>query len=399
MDPHLVPPPVTPEDNPPPGAGRLVATILVASLTNSALAASRFAFPLVALSLGASTAFVGLMSALYTVPPMLLSIRFGRAVDRIGTRGPALFACGLILASVALFLAAPYAVTLLLSACLVGTGAVFGHVTATQAVSERGASLRTTRNIGYLVVGYAVFQFLAPIIAGYAFQHQGQFAAMLVVGATGLLASLTILAGYHRFRARPGQTPPRLPSRAGGLDLLRITELRRWVVINGVFAAVNTIYPLVVSLYALEIGLPPAKAGLLLGGFAAGAVASRLIVPYVVGRFPAPRIIVTALVTAGLGYALVALTQDLWLLIAISALIGFSLGNGAPISLTVIQEVAPEGRVNESLGLCMAVTNLLQSLVPVTMGIVAGSFGIGAMILTLACIALLSALLGLGRRT
>ncbi|MCB1395524.1 MAG: MFS transporter [Rhodobacteraceae bacterium] len=396
MAPLIVETGTPPTDRPPPGAGRLATTILIGSLANSALAAGRFAFPLVALNLGASTAFVGLMASLYTLPPMLLSIRFGQLVDRVGTRTPALFACSLIIASAAAFLAVPLAMTLLLSACLVGTGAVFGHVAATQAVSEKGASQRTTRNIGYLVVGYALFQFLAPVASGYVFQHMGQRAAVMVVGAIGVLACLGLVSGYHRFRSQIGR--PRAPSRrSGGLDLLRIGEMRRWVVVNGVFAAINTIYPLVVSLYAVEIGLPPAQAGLLLGGFAAGAVTSRLIVPVVVGRIPAPRIILAALLVTAAGYALIPTTASFWPLIAISALIGFALGNGAPISQTVIQEVAPEGRVNESLGLCMAVTNFLQAVIPLTMGIVAGSLGVAAMILALAAIALVSTILAVRR--
>lgn len=62
--------------------------VLLTILLHLAYAGGRVTLPLLALTLGASPAAVGVMMSLLAALPMLFSVRAGREVDRIGARKP-----------------------------------------------------------------------------------------------------------------------------------------------------------------------------------------------------------------------------------------------------------------------------------------------------------------------
>ena len=161
---------------PPGGRSRLIATILIGNLQNAVLAGSRLAVPMVGLDLGASKALVGLISALFTALPMLTSVRFGRWLDRAGTRTPMIFSVTIMLAACAAVATYPTLATLAVAAMTIGLAAVSSHIAATRAVGGFGAVGDRARYFGYLAVGYSVFQFIGPMVAGFALPTAGKMA-------------------------------------------------------------------------------------------------------------------------------------------------------------------------------------------------------------------------------
>lgn len=358
---------------------KLWLTILIASLDNGALAAGRLVLPLVALSVGASSALVGVMSGVFTAMPMLFSVRFGRWVDQTGTLVPMLFASSLIAASSLFFVLAPSRLVLVPIAGLLGAGAVFAHVATARAVTAPSQSFERARNLGLLVTSYALFQFLCPMIASLVFDHFGGTIAVVTISGFGVLSIVGLAAlPIHNYRPAPHRSRVEAPS-GGGLELFRMAKLRRWILVSSVFSASQTIFPLIVSLHSVEIGLSASRAGLVLGAFALGTVVSRLSVG-LVGRTLRPAVALTCALLAGaVIYAALPLARTLPALLPLAALLGLPLGIGVPISLNLIYDVAPHDRSNEAVGLCMSVTNFLQMTVPLSLGFVASSFGVAAM--------------------
>ena len=140
----------------------LLGTIVIGGLATGALAASRLIVPILALAMGASILLVGITAALFSAIPMLFSVPFGRWVDRRGTRTPLIFSAVLIMMAAAAPIFFPSKYILLLTAALVGAGAVFTHVVATRAVGELGPRESRSRNLSMLVMIYSVTQFLGP---------------------------------------------------------------------------------------------------------------------------------------------------------------------------------------------------------------------------------------------
>ena len=68
----------------------LLAVLSLAVISHTAFNASRMTVSLAAIQLKAPTYMVGLLLSLYALLPMLLSLPFGRWIDRVGTRLPML---------------------------------------------------------------------------------------------------------------------------------------------------------------------------------------------------------------------------------------------------------------------------------------------------------------------
>jgi MFS family permease len=359
---------------------KLFFTILISSLNNGALAAGRLVLPMIALSMGASNILAGILSGLFTAVPMIFSVRFGRWVDRSGTLFPIIFSSALILASCLVFLIIPSRYALLPIAGMIGAGAVFAHVAAARAVTESNGKSERTRNLGYLVVSYSLFQFIGPMVASVSCDHLGATMALVTISGFSLLALIAVSLHLHNFHSDPPKND--VAVRSSARELLAVPTLRKWIFISSVFSAAQTSYPFVVSLQAIEAGLTASQAGLVLGAFALGTMISRLTVGTISRNVQSHVALTTALLISATVYALLPLAHDLPVLVLLSGLLGLPLGTGVPLALNLIYDSAPEGRANESVGLCMAVTNFFQTTAPLILGIVATGAGVAAMIWT-----------------
>ena len=369
--------------DPRPGAGgstsRLVGTIIAASLNNAPLSAVRLVLPMIALDMGAGPVFVGLMASLITIAPMLFSVRFGKWIDRGGAGPPFLCASIMMLLAAPVFFAFPNKVSLLVIACLIGAGSIFSHLSATRAVAASRPQDERTRNIAYLIAAYSFSQFLGPMLAGTTYEHFGHHMALLAIVGFVFLAVLVLASRRHLFVRELRKPAPALRGGAA-IRLLLAANLRNKVIVSGTIASSMTLFPLIVSLHSVAVGISPTRAGLLLGAFSAGTLAARASAP-IMSRYFGPReLLLLTFVAGGLLLALFPMLQSFGLLSVLSGLLGLNLGFGTPVALSLIYGAAPPDRVNEVVGLNMAVTNFLQTAAPLSLGIVAGSLGIAPMV-------------------
>lgn len=358
-------------------------TLAIAGLNISALGAARLVIPLIALSLDASATLVGVIAAAFTAVPMVLSVPFGRWLDRTGTLMPMVTAALLIIAATVTFWLFPDRHALLLVAGLVGAGAVFTHMTATRAVGSIANEAQRPRYLGYLILSYSLFQLVAPVMTGAAYQHHGAKAAILLLGGFSAASILVIGLRMHHFRhERRDAVVTR--ARQSIFPLLRVPGLAVWILVSSLFFAAQTLFPFVISLHATASGIPPIEAGWLLGAFAAGAFISRFCTP-VLTRLAKPRAILVVAMVIGAGiYALIPFAHDVVILSLLSCALGMPLGIGVPVSLAMIYDAAPQDRVNESVGLSMTVNNCLQTIFPLALGAFVHTFGIAPMVLAFA---------------
>lgn len=378
------------------GPGRFVLTVLIGCFNNAPLMAARLVLPMIAFSMGQSAFFVGIIASLFTAVPIVFNVAFGRWVDRSGTRAPMLVAGGLVVVSCLVPLAHLAPATLLVSAGLIGCGAVFAHVAATRAVGEIGGPALRTRNLGYLIASYSMFQFIVPMISGASFEHFGAGWAIATLGGFGVLAMLGLGLPWHHYRrwsVAGDADAPRPRTR----ELLGLPRLGRWLTVGGIFSGVVTIFPFIVALQALRIGLTASQAGMALGAFAIGNMIARAASGMVGRRLPAHAAIAGMLGGGAALYAAVPLVQGFAGFAALSGVMGLVLGMGVPFVLSMLYSIAPEGRVNEVLGLSMLVTNSLQTALPLVMGVVAAGVGGPAMSWMLALMMVVAMLMALRR--
>lgn len=372
----------------------LAGTIILASLANGALAASRLIVPILSISMGASVLLLGITVALFAAIPMFFSVSFGRWVDRKGTFKPLIFSASLIVIGAAAPIVFPSAYSLLLTAVLVGSGAVFTHVVATRAVGELRPRAHRDRNLGKLIMTYSVTQFLGPTVTGSTYEHFGMSSAVAIIGFLGMaiIAGLFLIDHNYRVRADFSSGPP---VKLRLYDLMAIRALRKWVIISSIFMGVITNLPFAVAMHTVEIGLSVTSAGFILGAFSVGMFVARLTASHA-GRYVTPqKAALLSLIFGGCAYASIPFTEHFATFAASAAMIGLTLGMGGPLTLGLIYGAAPPTRVNEAIGLSLAMSNFLQAALPLMIGVGAAYLGMAPMVWILAAGMLLAGLVSI----
>jgi MFS family permease len=144
--------------------------------------------------------------------------------------------------------------------------------------------------------------------------------------------------------------PPRAGGARGRLDLVRHPVLRRIFVANAMVAFGWDVHTIFVPIYGNGIGLSGVEIGAILSTFAAATFVVRFAIGRIVRYASEARVLSVALITAGVVYAVLPLTDSVVWLAALSFVLGLGLGAGQPTVLSLLHAHAPPGRVGEAAG-------------------------------------------------
>ena len=353
----------------------LAALILLGIANHTVLAGSRVVVSLDALSMGASPFTVGVLMALYALLPALLSVVAGRVSDRVGHLGPMRIGSALIAMGAVLPIAFPGFPALFASAPLVGVGFMAFQIAAQSATGELGGIKRRTRNFTLLSLGFSVSAFIGPLIAGFAIDHFG-FRVAFALFALIPLVPITALSG-RRFEL-PARAQHAATKHHGGMfALLRHRTLRRVFAMNVLLSASWDLHSIFVPIYGERIGLSASEIGVLLSAFAAATFAVRFFMGRIARRLTEHQVLTGALLLAGAVYLVYPLSTSMLGLLALSFTLGLGLGSGQPMVLSLLHTHAPPGRVGEAAGVRLSLINAMSVGVPLALGAVGSSVGIG----------------------
>jgi len=350
----------------------LAALIGLGMCNHIVLSGTRVTVSLDALSMGASPAIVGMLMALFALLPMLLGIGVGRLADRIGVRRPMVWGSIGCVVGGALPAIVPGLASLFVSASLIGFAFILFQVPAQQATGEIGAPEERSANFGWLALGYALSGLLGPLIAGFAIDSVGYRWAFAV------LATIALVPAFGARRAELPAVHPHASAKRGGagFDLLRIPVLRRLFIINGLFAVGWDLHTIFVPIYGNQVGLSASQIGMILASFAAATFFVRLALPWVARRGNEASMLMVALVCAGTVFLAFPFLKSALALGVLSFVLGFALGAGQPIVLSMLHANAPPGRVGETVGMRMSLMQSMAVAVPLVFGALGSSIGI-----------------------
>lgn len=352
---------------------RLWHLILLTILTHTAFVGSRMLVSLYAIHLQASTFTVGVLMSCYALLPMLLAVSAGRMVDRIGARWPLLGASAAVALGLLLAFAWPRSEMLYLSTTLIGAGFMMFHVAVSQAVGAIGRPEDRAMNFSWLAMGFSVSGSIGPLVTGFAIDsigHVRTFALLFLFP----LAPLIVL-----WLNRPA-LPPAKERHGNGdksrvMDLLRSRALRQVFVASGLLNMAWDMYIFVVPIYGSRIGLSASTIGVILSSFAIATFTVRVLLPLLVRRVRPWHVILAALATSALVYALFPLFLSVPLLIALSAMLGIGLGCSQPMVMTLLYNTTPAGRQGEALGVRTTIMNASHAALPLAFGALGAALG------------------------
>jgi MFS family permease len=344
-----------------------IALVVAATvLTHTAFTGARLAISLTALAGGATPFTVGVLMSLIAALPMLVAIRAGRLVDRIGVRYPIL--CGVALLGLSVSLPAAFHVVpaLYVAAAGSGLGFMLFHISIQHAIGEASTEAKRRDDFGWLSLGFSISNFLGPTVAGFAidaFGHRGAFAVVSLFAA----ASVAVLAASRRrFRHSPHRRHDGGPRSA--LELLANGELRRVFFVTGLLASAWDLFTFAVPVYGNSIHLRASTIGLILASFAAATFLVRIALPWLSRHLREWTLITGTFCIACVAYACFPMVRTVPLLAAISFLLGLGLGATQPSILSLIYSKAPAGRGAEAVGLRTVVLGASSTFLPLAFG-------------------------------
>ncbi|NOV25483.1 MFS transporter [Cupriavidus necator] len=349
--------------------------------------ASRVVVSLFAISLKASTITLGVLMSLYALLPMLLAIRAGKRIDRIGPRKPMTAGSLMVVAGTLLPALWHELGALYLSCALIGVGFMLVQVAMQLLIGQVSTDATRLRNYTWHALGLSVSGTLGPVAMGYMIEHAGFRPAFAVLAAVALAGQ----AGLQWVR-------PRLPAHGGNagriaiedgtrhstLDLLQHPELRAVFIASAVLSAAWDLHAFLIPIQGSRIGLSPSSIGWVLGAFAIATFAIRVAMPAVSRRLSEWKIIRAALLVGALAYLAYPFVAHFWLMCGLAFVLGLALGSAQPNVMNILHSASPHGRAGEALGLRSAVLNTSQVVWPLTFGVVGTALGMLPIFLSMA---------------
>jgi MFS family permease len=352
----------------------LIALIGLGIANHVVLTGTRITVSLEALRLGASTAVVGVLMALYAFLPMLCAVAAGRMSDRVGVRRPMLVGSIALALGAALPALLPGLPALFVSATVVGVSFMLFQVAAQNATGELGGTTARAQNFSLLALGYSISGFLGPLLAGVTIDHGGFTLAFALLAVIPLVP--IVVLGTHRL-ALPGPHPDRTEATAGTvLELVTHRKLRRVFFVNVLLAMGWDLHTIVIPIYGAKIGLSASQIGLILASFAAATFVVRFAMRWIVRRFTEHQVLTLALFIAAIVYLAFPLSTTAPTLMALSFALGLGLGVGQPMVMALLHRHAPPGRMGEAAGVRMSLVQSMAVAVPLTFGALGATVGL-----------------------
>ena len=348
--------------------------VLIGALNQSLHTGGRVAISLTAVGLHATPAVIGTIVALYGLLPMLLSVPVGKLNDRIGPRlpmtmGTLFFVIGGLLPSYH-----PGLLTLYLAATFTGMGNMTFQLSIQNAVGHMGGRDDRTRNFSTLAIGMSAGAILGPLVAGYAIDYAGYEPAFIFLSLLPLSA-LIMLGSLDLKLQKPGPAATS-SAKTRTLDLLANRGLVAIYILTGIHVMSWELFSFLMPVHGSRIGLSASVIGLIMGAFSAASFTMRASLPPLAKRFDHWTLIRGMLTLAGATFALLPLSNHTAVLVLLSAIIGACLGAAQPLTMTLIHDNSPAGRIGESLGVRTTVVCSFQFAMPLLFGTLGSLFGL-----------------------
>ena len=356
--------------------------IILLILNHTAAYGSRVTVTLFAINQNASAFTIGLLMAVYSLLPAILSVTAGRWIDRVGVQKP--FRLGSITVGVGCFVsfAWPSIYALYATSVIVGVGFMLINVAAYHAVGEMSTPEERPVNFSYVALGFSTSTFIAPILSGVVIDTLGHRVAFLILTLFTVLPVIA-LALTPLPRQRPHFTPETKPV-GQVMDLLRDAELRRLFITMAIITVGWDVYAFAIPLQGTSIGLSASEIGIVLGAFAAATFTVRLAMPFIAQRIRPWTLLKYALLMSGLSFALIPFAHGMAPLMLLMFMLGLGLGAPQPMVLTLLHEAAPAGRAGEALGLRTTLINASQTTMPLLFGALGATLGLAPIFWALA---------------
>lgn len=366
--------------------------VLMSVLSQAGFSGSRVAVSLHALELSANQFAIGVVIALYSLCPMLLSIAIGRFADRVPPRLPVIIGSAAMTAVLILPPLVPGLASLCVAAFVLGLAHQVFSIPLEAIVGGIDGAKNRARNYALITMGWSAANFFGPLIAGFSIDYIGQREVYLVL-AVLTLAPVPLLLFKPDLLPKAANVHAGGEARGGVLELWRMAPVRITIIAAGVVGSAQDLFQFYLPIYGHSIGLSASAIGTILGVVFVAAFVIRGIIPILVKQMTEARILTSAVFIAALAFSLLPLVDNPFSLAAIAFLLGLGVGCAQPMTMSLLYLLTPAGRIAESFGLQKTVRNATHLVVPLFFGSLGAAFGVTTVFLSNSAILVASGLL------
>jgi MFS family permease len=332
------------------------------------------------LALGAGPRAVGLVAAAFALVPLFAAIPLGRFADRRG--GPLLAVGGMLQVAGCLFLAVGRSpLALGAASAVLGLGHLALALGVQEVIARESDAARHDEHFGLLTAGVSLGQLVGPVLGGAILGNRSPGAALLpattlaLVVAAGIAAVATCSAALAE-RRRPVKSHEQMQIRRGSVRTILFTP----GVPAGIFASIAVlsaadVFTAYMPVLGEQRGIAPGVVGVILGLRAAASIASRIGIAKIVRAVGRARLICLSALATAVAFVALPLTTNVWLIGALVVAIGFGLGFGQPLSMTMVVQLVPSYARATALAIRLTGNRLGQVTGPAAAGLLAGSGG------------------------
>ena len=312
---------------------------------------------------------MGIISAAFAFPGLLLALPAGHALDRFGERfllvlGP----LSLIGAALLAVIADSSIVLLILATALLGMGHLLSLIGQQAMVANTTRSGRFDSVFGMYTFGASLGQTLGPLLlilpGGSATTPPLQL-IFLVCG--GISVVMLLLSAFMRSSVRE-----RLESAPGMLRtaavLIRTPGLPQSLIATSIVMSSLDIFLAYMPALGHERGISAAAVSTMLVARSMFSMLSRLFLGRMVRAFGRHKLLVWTIALAAVTLGSVALPVPVIWLVVLSAAYGFVIGTCQPITMSWVSELAPPGTRGLAMSMRLASNRFGQTVLPATVG-------------------------------
>jgi predicted MFS family arabinose efflux permease len=358
---------------------RLLFSILsTAFIEQTAVAIIRVSTSYRAVELGLSVVWIGTITAVYALIPIMVGVQVGRFIDRGHDAVTTWLATGLLVFACAGFVLFPNLPALFVFTAITGTAHLMLNISQQVLCTKCGTGPGAIeRAVGNYMVANAVGQGLGPYIVGWAggAAHLPPTQLLFKIAAGGavlsFISALFIRPGAKaEQRVRRGKPPPLR-------ELLLTPGLTTIMLVSVVTVVAQDLVVVYLPLLGAERHMSVDTVGMLLTVRAAASMLSRLLfvrLHMVLGR---RRLTIISTLTSAVAYACLAVPMPLWAMYFMIAVAGFALSVSITASIAGVLGIASGGAVGTANSLRTMANRIGQFIIPFLAGLIAVATGTG----------------------
>jgi predicted MFS family arabinose efflux permease len=139
------------------------------------------------------------------------------------------------------------------------------------------------------------------------------------------------------------------------------------------------VHSFLVPILGHERGFSASAIGLILGIFATAVAGVRLAIPLIAHRLREAHVLVGAMLSCALVFALYPLARTSWVMGCCAVVLGLALGAVQPMIMTTLHQITPPARHGEAIALRSMAINCSSAFMPLAFGLAGATLGASAL--------------------